>query len=240
MPRPRKCRRVCRLPENPGFDPLTPGSRKEPVILNVDEFETLRLIDREGLSQEDCGAYMDVARTTVQQIYTSARKKIADALTEGRPLRIEGGEYRLCEEGEEKCPCCPHCRRVKETVKVKKENGSMKIAIPLDENKLDVCPVMARAPYFLFSVDGNNEILENPAAQAQGGAGLKAAQFLLDQETDVLLTPRCGQNSADVFRAADIRIYKTQGSSALENLQLSQEGKLEPLTHFHAGFQGIQ
>ena len=116
----------------------------------------------------------------------------------------------------------------------------MKIAVPLDENKQDVCPVLARAPYFLFSQEGKIEILENPAAQAQGGAGLKAAQFLVDQSTDVILTVRCGQNSADVFEAAEIRIYKTQGNTAEENLKAFAEDKLERLTHFHAGFQGIQ
>ena len=116
----------------------------------------------------------------------------------------------------------------------------MKIAIPLDENKQDICPVLARAPYFLFSQDGREEISVNPAAQAESGAGLKAAQFLVDQGTDVILTLRCGQNSADVFSAAEIKVYKTQGSSAVENLQAFKEGKLEPLTHFHAGFQGIQ
>ena len=116
----------------------------------------------------------------------------------------------------------------------------MKIAVPLDENKKDVCPVLARAPFFLTEENGSRKILENPASQAQGGAGLKAAQFLVDQEVDVILTVRCGQNSADVFSAAEIKIFKTQGSSAEENLRAFEKGQLEPLTHFHAGFQGIQ
>ena len=56
----------------------------------------------------------------------------------------------------------------------------MKIAIPLDENKTDVCMVLARTPFFLFWEDGEQTIAENPAAQAQGGAGIQAAQFLVD------------------------------------------------------------
>ena len=95
MPRPRKCRRVCRLPENEGFQPLRPGAAGQ-VVLTVDEYEALRLIDLEDLSQEDCGDYMGIARTTVQQIYGSARKKLARALVEGLPLRIAGGDFRLC------------------------------------------------------------------------------------------------------------------------------------------------
>ena len=204
----------------------------------MDEFETVRLIDQEGFSQEQCGKYMGVARTTVQQIYTAARKKIADALVDGRPLRIEGGDYRLCEHDED-CPGCAGCRRHLE-LRAKKEDGPMKIAVPLDENKQDVCLTFGRAPYMLFFQDGKEEILENPAAQVQGGAGLKAAQFLVDQNADVLITFRCGQNAADVFKAANMKIYKAQGTTARENLEALAGEKLEPLTHFHAGFQGIQ
>ncbi len=67
----------------------------------------------------------------------------------------------------------------------------MKIAIPLDENRQDVC-IVAWPPYFLFREDGMDTVLENPAAQAQSGAGIQAAQFLVDQRADVLITVRCG------------------------------------------------
>ena len=73
------------------------------MVLLVEEFEALRLIDKEGLSQEECGTYMDVSRTTVQQIYALARKKVATALADGRPLKIEGGEYQLCNGRQERC-----------------------------------------------------------------------------------------------------------------------------------------
>lgn len=91
MPRPRKCRKVCCLPDNDGFVPVRGGEELTPIVLNVDEYESIRLIDREGFSQEQCGEYMRIARTTVQQIYAAARKKLADALVDGLPLRIEGG-----------------------------------------------------------------------------------------------------------------------------------------------------
>ncbi len=110
LPRPRKCRKVCRLPDNDLFVPQNGKNGMQPIVLNVDEYESLRLIDREGFSQEQCGEYMHIARTTVQQIYASARKKIADALVEGKPLRISGGDYRLC-DGEEGFCECGGCRR---------------------------------------------------------------------------------------------------------------------------------
>ena len=112
MPRPIKCRKVCGIPLIREFTPVN-GSGRAPVILTVDEYETIRLIDKEGLSQEECGALMEVARTTVQQIYTSARRKLADSLVDGRPLTNDGGEYRLCDgEGiHHCCGACPRCHR---------------------------------------------------------------------------------------------------------------------------------
>lgn len=116
----------------------------------------------------------------------------------------------------------------------------MIIAIPLDENKKDVCVSFGRAPFVLFYDTESNtrEISENPAAQAQGGAGLKAAQFLVDHHTNVLITIRCGQNAAEVLQAAETAIYEAQGGNAEANLAAYLEGKLELLSHFHAGFHG--
>lgn len=90
--------------------PMMPRSRSSTVILNVDEYEALRLIDLEGLSQEECGEYMGIARTTVQQIYGSARRKLAQALVEGLPLRIAGGDFSLCDGTEHRC-CSRNCHR---------------------------------------------------------------------------------------------------------------------------------
>ena len=103
MPRPKKCRKVCRLPKVNEFRPL--GDSKECITLTVDEYEAIRLIDREGFSQEECAGYMQVARTTVQQIYKTARMKIAEALVDGRGIRIEGGDYIICDGKEKQCGC---------------------------------------------------------------------------------------------------------------------------------------
>ena len=104
MARPRKWRKVCCMPENNRFGPL--GIRwpaASPVIMAVDEYEAVRLIDLEGMTQEACAEKMHVARTTVQAIYTAARKKIADSLVNGKVLFIDGGDYKLCNGGDTRC-----------------------------------------------------------------------------------------------------------------------------------------
>ena len=103
MPRPKRCRKVCSMPRVSEFAPI--GEDADFVVLTVDEFESIRLIDRQGFSQEECAAYMQVARTTAQQIYNSARKKLAAALVDGKGLRIAGGDYRLCDGKESFCGC---------------------------------------------------------------------------------------------------------------------------------------
>lgn len=240
MPRPRKCRKVCQMPRSLEFRPVDGNKEKEKIILTVDEYEAIRLIDKQGFSQEECSTYMKVSRATVQMIYNSARKKLAEALVSARSLRIQGGDYQLCDGEEEFCDCggCKKHRRV--WTHVEKEDGKMRIAIPLDENKKDVCIVLARAPYFLFHEDGKDTVIENPAAAAQGGAGIQVAQFLVDNRIDALITVRCGQNAAEVFRAAEMKIYKSVNKVAADDLNAWKEGKLEELTEFHSGYHGIQ
>lgn len=108
MPRPRKCRMVCCLPQINEFSPLEPMEHN-PIVMSVDEYETIRLIDYVGLSQEECAASMEIARTTAQQIYTVARQKIAHALVDGVALRIEGGDYHLYHGEGDHCGCGGEC-----------------------------------------------------------------------------------------------------------------------------------
>ncbi len=80
------------------------------VVMKVDEYETIRLIDFEGFTQEECAQQMDIARTTVQGIYMEARKKLSDVLVNGKDLHIQGGKYTLCDEDREK-GCTRGCMR---------------------------------------------------------------------------------------------------------------------------------
>ena len=107
MPRPRKWKKVCGLPRWRRFAPMgeeLPGI--EPLWVTVEEYETLRLMDYEGKTQEECARQMEVARTTVQSLYGSVRRKLAQALVEGRTLEIGGGHFRLCPNRQPEGPCC--------------------------------------------------------------------------------------------------------------------------------------
>lgn len=110
MPRPSKCRRVCCMPGNRSFGPLDGPPGRKTTEMTVDEFETIRLIDLDGLTQEACAERMGVSRTTTQAIYNSARVKLAECLVNGKVLLIGGGNYILCDGDEARCGC-GHCRK---------------------------------------------------------------------------------------------------------------------------------
>lgn len=109
MPRPCKRRRICALPGCGRFGPKEAASPLPSVIMTLDEFEAIRLIDLENMTQEQCAAQMDVARTTVQAIYNRARKKLAQCLVQQQELSIQGGDYVLCDGSSQNCRCL-HCR----------------------------------------------------------------------------------------------------------------------------------
>jgi len=96
MVRPRLCRRVKFNPEVTYFKPRgIPLRELEEVILPVDEYEAVRLKDLEGLEQEECAKKMNVSQPTFHRLVSSARKKIADAIINGKAIKIEGGNYRI-------------------------------------------------------------------------------------------------------------------------------------------------
>lgn len=102
MPRPRKARRVCSRPKCTRFGPQ--DARRQTITMTIDEYEAIRLIDFQGLTQELCAEQMAVARTTVQAIYANARKKLAECIVLEKHLYIDGGDVCFCEN--QNCDCC--------------------------------------------------------------------------------------------------------------------------------------
>ncbi|MBM3149898.1 MAG: DUF134 domain-containing protein [Chloroflexi bacterium] len=108
MPRPRRCRRIAFLPGADYFKPAgIPLRELDEVHLALEEAEAIRLKDLEDLEQEECAQRMNISRPTFQRVLDSARKKVADALLNGKAIRIFGGDYEMpalrwrCEVGHE-------------------------------------------------------------------------------------------------------------------------------------------
>ncbi|HOH23255.1 MAG TPA: DUF134 domain-containing protein [Bacteroidales bacterium] len=92
MSRPKQCRRIQSPPLMSGFKPFgIPRSLTGEVTLQYDEYEAIRLLDYEGLLQEEAAERMNVSRPTLTRIYAQARKTVAQAFVEGKSLVIEGG-----------------------------------------------------------------------------------------------------------------------------------------------------
>ena len=117
MARPNKRRCICSKPVCTGFAP--DGITQEPaILLGYDEYETIRLIDYRGLTQQECAQRMQVSRTTITRIYDEARKKIAEALVCGRRIEIRGGDVIVCAAMRPACAdeknCCHRAAEEKE------------------------------------------------------------------------------------------------------------------------------
>lgn len=114
MPRPQRCRRICNEPEFTGFSPDN-ETEQEPIVLTLDEFEVIRLVDLEKQTHEQAAKQMEIARSTVTEIYEGARHKIADSIVNGHRLVISGGNYRLCDGASSGC-CRKNCPKQNEKI----------------------------------------------------------------------------------------------------------------------------
>jgi len=106
MARPRKCRNICNPPKMEGFKPY--GMQKcdqGPLILKYEEFESIRLIDYDLLSQDLAAKQMNISRPTFTRVYNKALKTIAKAFVEGKVIEIEGGNFHF-EHDWYKCKKC--------------------------------------------------------------------------------------------------------------------------------------
>ena len=90
MARPKRCRRICTEPD---FDAFAPAGIPcaETVTLTLEEYETIRLIDLENCTHQQCAQQMDISRTTVTELYEKARYKIAESAYR----REKAGDFRV-------------------------------------------------------------------------------------------------------------------------------------------------
>ncbi|MGI6311308.1 MAG: DUF134 domain-containing protein [Bacteroidales bacterium] len=108
-PRPCRLRKVSKPPLISGLKPYGDKLKKENVssiFLFLEEYEAIRLCDHEIMNHKQAANMMDVSRPTLTRIYTAARRKIADALVNGRQIIIEGGKIYFDSEWYQCSNCC--------------------------------------------------------------------------------------------------------------------------------------
>lgn len=109
MPRPKKCKMVAFVPHNLCFYPKL--NNDEEVVLSIEEVEAIRLYDYLAMEQDSAADNMNISRGTFQRIINSARFKTADALVNGKAIKIDGGDYELlagkscCRRQNSTCNC---------------------------------------------------------------------------------------------------------------------------------------
>jgi predicted Fe-Mo cluster-binding NifX family protein len=118
----------------------------------------------------------------------------------------------------------------------------MKIAIPVNDKSMEsfVGDTFGRTNYFLIYDTKTKEsvFVDNSAAASQGGAGIKAAQIVVDSQAEALITPQCGENAAKVIQESNIKIYKIINDSIQDNIDAFIHEKLSLLEKIHDGFHG--
>lgn len=119
----------------------------------------------------------------------------------------------------------------------------MKVAVTSTGNSVDseISSVFGRCPYFIIAEieDGNikeDSATENPAKNDRG-AGIKAAQFIANQDVKTLISGAVGPNAFDIIKQVGIKVYKIQSGSVKDNIKLLNEGKLEEFTSSSSGNQ---
>ncbi len=262
MPRPRKCRRVCHFPQNLAFGPVPEeregfgdvsqlssgrapadgeglGNASAPpdILMTLDEYETIRLIDYEGLSQEQCAGQMGVARTTVQFIYAEARKKLSSMLVEGRPLNIRGGDYRLCDGSDRLCAfhgCVMHPDNP--MYQIPKGDHQMRIAVTYEEGQ--IFQHFGHTEFFKIYDAEDGKIISSQVVSTNGSGHGALAGVLNSLKADVLICGGIGGGAQMALAEAGIKLYGGVSGSADEAVESFLAGKLDFDPNVHCDHHG--
>ena len=222
MPRPLRCRRIEQLPVYRSFSP-DDTTATDNVLMTVDEFEALRLLDNEGLTQEACASRMNIARTTVTAIYDSARKKVADALVNGKRLLITGGhfEYKPVD--------------IKLAIK-EKGTDTMRIAVTYENG--EIFQHFGHTEQFkLYDVE-DGKIVNEQIVDTNGSGHGALAGFLQAAKADALICGGIGMGAQMALFDAGIKLYGGVQGSADEAAKALAEGNLEYDPDAHCDHHG--
>ena len=219
MSRPCKKKCICKEPICRSFSPCD-GCCNGEITLKVEEYEALRLIDLENLSQEETSKSLNVARTTVQAIYQSARYKIADAIVNSKRILIEGGDYILNLKSS-----FNYSNKTYEPILNEKEKHIMRIAMPSLNGEIFQHFGKTEA-FVIYDVDG--EKIVNERVVATNGAGHGAlAGFLKANEVDLLICGGIGGGAIAALEGANIKIFNGVTGETKKAIEAYLAGTLE-------------
>ena len=199
MPRPQKSRRICCYPDYWSFAP-DHDNANDTIIMTLDEFETIRLIDHQSKTQEQCAADMNVARTTVTAIYDSARKKLAAALVEGKRIVISGGNYILDNTISEEIA----------------QKGSMIMRIAVTYENGQIFQHFGRTEQFKLYDIADGKMINEQIVGTNGAGHGALAGFLKSAGVDVLICGGIGGGAQMAMNEAGITLYGGNTGSADE------------------------
>lgn len=220
MPRPQRCRRVCAFPDYPCFVPEG-EERRETITLTVDEYEAIRLVDLEGLTHSQCAERMEVSRTTVTEVYESARRKLARMVVEGKRLVISGGSYRLCDGS---AACAIPCPR-RDTALCEKGTNVMRVAVTYENG--NIFQHFGHTAQFKI-YDVNDGKVGAAAVVDTCGSGHGAlAGFLAAHGVDTLICGGIGGGAQMALAEAGIKLYGGVSGSADEAVAALLAGSLD-------------
>lgn len=227
MARPCRQRRICSAPAYDRFYPdgVTGG---ETVTLTLDEYETIRLMDTEKLTHEQCAALMDISRTTVTEIYESARGKIADAIVNGKALTISGGRYKFCNGSAASC-CRKHCTKSALTMQTPplpmKGDNTMRIAVTYENG--NIFQHFGHTEQFKIYDAEDGKIVAEHIADTNGNGHGALAGFLSSMGVDVLICGGIGGGAQNALASAGIKLYGGASGNADEAVKALLGGKLD-------------
>lgn len=193
------------------------------MILALDEYEAIRLIDWEGLSQEQCSERMQVARTTAQKIYESARFKLSQALVEGLPLRIEGGAYRLC-DGREACSQGCFKRELSQLFTTQKGEYAMRIAVTYENGEIFQHFGHTEA-FKVYDVE-DGKVVSSQVVSTNGSGHGALAEVLHTLQVDTLICGGIGGGAQNALASVGIRLFGGVSGNADEAVNALISGSL--------------
>ena len=227
MPRPQRCRRICVLPKNDTFNP-TNCRNNEPVVLTLDEYEVIRLVYLEEKTHEQCAAQMDISRSTVQEVYESARRKLAACLVYGRKIVISGGNYRIC-GGKEHESCGSCCRQSFGTSKnvcktAQKGDHIMKIAVTYDNR--NIFQHFGKTETFKVYEVEDNKVVSSEVIGSNGEGHGALAGLLAGQNVDVLICGGIGGGAQTALAEAGVELCSGAQGDADQAVEAYLKGEL--------------